>query len=135
MGRVLVDDLDKTVHDPDNGKEVLEWNFGFGPANAMKRYSIDLTAENFAKVEQALAPFVKVASEVESPSRAAVRQSSPRRTASPSQAKGEPSRAAQIRAWAASEGIKVSPRGRIHKEVIDQYEYAMESETKGDPKS
>lgn len=138
MGRVLVDDLDNTVHDPDNGKEVLNWNFGFGPANAMKTYSIDLTAENFAKIEKALDDFVKVANEVDSPNRASVRSSAPRRTSSPAPAKGGPSRAAQIREWAAGDPQwkdKVAARGRIHKDVEEAYDYAMESDKKGDPKS
>lgn len=59
---ILADDLDGTESTEDN--EVLTWQFSYGSRINQQAYTIDLTADNYAKLEEALAPFVKVAQPV-----------------------------------------------------------------------
>lgn len=77
------------------------------------QYQIDLSEENIAALEKALAPYVEKAHRVPA---AAGRG---RRRAAASTDAG--ASAAQVRAWAAEQGIKVSPRGRIPAEVMDAF--------------
>jgi hypothetical protein len=76
-------------------------------------YEIDLSAGNAAALRRALAPFIQNA-------RLAARKrlQQPRTVASRR-------RSARIRAWAKSEGIEVSDRGRIPGHVVSRYEAAV----------
>lgn len=56
---ILADDLDGS--ESTEGNEVLTWTFSYGPRNSPQAYTIDLTEKNYAKLEEALAPFVAVA--------------------------------------------------------------------------
>jgi hypothetical protein len=107
---VLSDDLDgseatQTLHYTVDGQE----------------YEIDLSEENVQRFHEALEPFV-------SKSREVVRQPQParrsrgdgRRRSSASGREDIP----QIRAWAESQGMDVSARGRVKKEIIDAYDQA-----------
>lgn len=74
-----------------------------------KAYEIDLSAENKAKLVDALAPFVKVA-----------RSASAGRASS----KGSRKDLAAIREWANANGYEVSPKGRIPFDVVEAYDAA-----------
>jgi len=97
---VITDDLDGSV----NAKTV---SFGLDGMS----YEIDLGEKNRAKLEKDFAPYVD----------AARRISRSRRPASP-RPTGPRIDRAQIRAWAKDNGMKVSERGRISAEVMQQYE-------------
>ena len=99
MSVIISDDLDGTGE--------AETVFFFKQKTA---YEIDLGAKNRAKLEKALAPFIEAGRRVSSRSRRPV---SRRANAQDN---------AAIRAWAKSEGLKVSERGRISSDVISQYE-------------
>ena len=83
-------------------------------------YQIDLNAKNSAKLRAALNPFVAAGRRV-SGSRSRSRIGS--RGSSNSRSNGGVDPAA-VRAWAASNKIKVSPRGRISAAVIEQFRAA-----------
>jgi len=77
-------------------------------------YEIDFSDNNAASLREALSGYVAVA-----------RPARPPRRRGPNSAKPElpfsgPSMKA-VREWAASQGIQVSPRGRINKHVLEQY--------------
>lgn len=94
------------IDDIAGGPATATVQFGFGGV----QYEIDLNDDNTAKLEKALAPFIENARKVQPQRRA-------RKTAASSQkvAPGD------VRAWAASNGIEVSSRGRIPGEVMDAY--------------
>lgn len=75
-------------------------------------YEIDLTTRNAASFRHRLAPFVERA-----------RQVSHRRRHTRTAASR--ARSHQIRAWAASQGLEVSDRGRLPADVIRKYESAQ----------
>src|SRR3954466_3739546 len=89
------------------------------PINGQE-YEIDLSEENAERFHDALEPFVSKSREVQ-------RQAAPAR-----RGKGDGRRRSsgasgrddipQIRAWAEAQGMDVSARGRIKKEVIDAYD-------------
>jgi Lsr2 len=100
---ILVDDLD--------GSEAVE-QVEFAVDG--KSYAIDLSAENSAKLREALAPFISAA-----------RRTGGRRSNAPAAAPSRPaSDRAQnqaIREWAVAQGMKISERGRIPTNVLEAY--------------
>ncbi len=78
------------------------------------QYELDLTEKNAADLRDTLARYVRAARKV----------SGGRRSAPPSTPAFSEVDPAAVRAWAAAQGIKVSPRGRIGKNVIEQYRSA-----------
>lgn len=81
-------------------------------------YEIDLSEENAAKLNDALAPFVAAARRV---------TSGPRRRRSRSSATGTKDSGlplAEIREWAQANGHKVSNRGRVSAEIVRLYDAA-----------
>lgn len=100
----LVDDLTGESLDDGNGRSV-EFSID------QKRYQIDLSNENVARLELALQPFVDAARKVGRGSTV----SASRRTAS------RAAENAEIREWAKSQGIHVGDRGRISEEIRDAY--------------
>ncbi|MET1044172.1 MAG: Lsr2 family protein [Microbacteriaceae bacterium] len=72
-------------------------------------YEIDLARENLAALTDALAPFIGAARETNGG--AASRRKPARRRAD----------AAEVRAWAAEQGMAVSARGRISRQVLERY--------------
>ena len=100
---ILVDDLDGS-----EAAEQVEF------AVDGKSYEIDLSAENSAKLRDALAPFISAA-----------RRRSGRRTTSAAAAPPRPASDREhnqdIRKWAASQGMKISERGRIPSNVLRAY--------------
>lgn len=100
---VLIDDLtgepaDTTVRFALDGRE----------------YELDLTARNAEELRSTLSRYVQAARKVSGGHRGA-------RAPQPAFSEVDP---AAVRAWAAGKGIKVSPRGRISKDVIEQYRAA-----------
>jgi Lsr2 len=86
-----------------------------------QEYEIDLSEENVQRFHGALEPFVANSRQVQ-------RQAAPgRRNRGDGRRKGGTSGRSdipQIRAWAESQGMDVSARGRIKTEVIDAYDKA-----------
>jgi hypothetical protein len=99
---VVTDDLDGS---PD--AETVAFGF-YG-----RGYEIDLGKKNRAKFEKSLQPFIN-----------AGRRTALRRTARPARGARTRTDNAAVRAWAASQGLKVSERGRISADVVSQYEAA-----------
>ena len=79
-------------------------------------YEIDLSDENAVAMREALSRYVKAARKVSS--------SEGRRAAQPVKPAYSGYDPAAVRAWAAGQGIKVSPRGRIKADVVEQYRAA-----------
>lgn len=78
-------------------------------------YSIDLSADNAAKMRNAFAPYIAAGQRDRS---GAGRRSSAGRRKSGGTA------ATEIRAWAVDQGMQVSTRGRVSAEVREAYERA-----------
>ena len=103
------DDLDNTTL---NEEEVRVVDFSVNGVD----YPLDLSEDNKARFEEALAPYIQVA-------RRKVRGGAAgRRTATRS---ANPQRNKMIREWAQANGVEVSERGRIAQSVIDQFEKAQ----------
>lgn len=98
---VLIDDIDGSP-----AARTVEFS------NGGTSYSIDLSEANIARLNEALAPFVEVATRV--------KKEPARRAAEPS---NKPSSTA-VRTWAKEQGIEVPPRGRISTDVMRQYNEA-----------
>ncbi|WP_180357913.1 Lsr2 family protein [Streptomyces sp. NP160] len=117
---VLTDDLTNEEGTEEN--PVLTWHFSYGPSNNQKRYTVDLTTENYGKLEDALKRFVNVATEVEDAPAPPRSVSGPRRTTGRPSADKE--RLNSIREWANANGYTVGDRGRIKAEIVDAYDAA-----------
>lgn len=78
-------------------------------------YTIDLGKKNLAALEKALQPYIEAATKAP---RAAARTRRPSKPGSSGQD------LAAVRDWARSAGLEVSSRGRIPKNVLEQYEAA-----------
>ena len=99
----LVDDLDnKEIED---GGQTVSFSY-----NGVQ-YEIDLGVKNAKKFDDALAPFVAAAR------RTGGRQGRASKSSSAVDTKA-------VRAWAKSNNIEISARGRIPAEVVDQYRAA-----------
>lgn len=75
-------------------------------------YEIDLSAKNLGKFEKALAPYIEHGRRVSARTRR-------RPVGRPRDGEN-----AAVRAWAKSEGLKVSERGRISADIKERYEAA-----------
>lgn len=79
-------------------------------------YEIDLSKKNASKLRAGLEPFVNVAQKLG-------RTPSPRvASRSRGAAKSDREQNQAIREWAQRKGLEVSPRGRISRSIIEQYE-------------
>ena len=100
---ILVDDLDGS-----EATEQVEF------AVDGRSYEIDLSAQNSAKLREVLAPYISAA-----------RRRSGRRTTSPAAAPARPASDREhnqaIRKWAATQGMRISERGRIPTNVLEAY--------------
>jgi hypothetical protein len=104
----LVDDLDGSV-----AKERVQFSF------RGTSYEIDLSDTNAADFDSAMGKFIAGARKVGSTSGRT--KGSTRRSTSSGLSAEE---LAQVRVWAANSQITVSPRGRIPKEILTQYQQA-----------
>jgi len=102
--------IEVTVTDDLDGSENAETiSFGFDGVT----YEVDLAKKNRAKLERALAPFVKAGRKV---------SAHPRRRAGTGRSGGPSVDRAAVRAWASKQGLKISDRGRISAEILKKYE-------------
>jgi hypothetical protein len=99
---IVTDDLDGS----ENAETV---SFGFDGVT----YEVDLASKNRAKLEKALAPFIEAGRRAP---RAAARRGG--RQGGTSVDRGA------VRAWARERGLKVSERGRVSADIMQQYEAA-----------
>ena len=79
-------------------------------------YEIDLSAKNAKALDKVMGPYLEVARRVPR------KRSTNGRPAS--KAPGSPN-PAEIRAWAASQGIEVSDRGRVSADITRRYQEAQ----------
>ena len=103
---VLIDDLDGTEIKDGNAQSIT---FSWSGVD----YSIDLSKANADKFEKAIGPYLEKAQRVGGRKS---RQSSSSRSSSASQVDTK-----AVRAWAASNGIELSSRGRVPADVIEKY--------------
>jgi hypothetical protein len=99
---IVTDDLDGS----ENAETVA---FGFDGVT----YEVDLASKNRAKLEKALAPFIEAGRRVP---RTAARRGGRQGGASVDRG--------AVRAWAREQGLKVSERGRVSADIMQQYEAA-----------
>lgn len=104
--QTLVDDLDETTE----GAETH--TFGLDGIT----YEIDLADPHFKELSDALEPFIKVARR-KGAKRKVVTVGKAKKIAMPSASTDLNA----IRDWAGKKGIKVSDRGRVPKDVVDQF--------------
>jgi Lsr2 len=102
---ILVDDIDGT-----EGTETLTYTFDG------QEYEIDLSDANAKKFRAAVGPYIEKSREVHRQPLTPVTATRRRSTGSRRDDLQE------VRAWAAANGIEVSPRGRIKQEVLDRYD-------------
>jgi Lsr2 len=76
-------------------------------------YEIDLSEQNRARLVEALVPYIEHG-----------RRAAQRRRRVPGAPAGARVDRAAVRAWAKERGLKVSERGRISSDVMEQYEAA-----------
>jgi hypothetical protein len=76
-------------------------------------YEIDLNKKHAEQFAAAIGPFIEAARKVSPAKRAAVRNARPVRHDQ-----------SDVRAWARSQGLKISDRGRIPADVLARYESA-----------
>jgi hypothetical protein len=108
---LLVDDLD--------GGEASETvSFGLDGTS----YEIDLSKSNADALRDSLAKYVGGARKI---GRAAARATGGGRSRASGSAAIDRDQAAAIRAWAKKQGLKVSDRGRIPANIIEQYNAAV----------
>jgi hypothetical protein len=98
----------KLVDDTDGSEAVETLTVGLEGVN----YELDLSDKNAKKLREQLAPWL-----------AAARRTGGRQ-ASKSKATGNNVDLKAVRAWAASNGVEVSSRGRVPASVIEQYQAA-----------
>jgi hypothetical protein len=103
----------KLVDDLDGGEAHETVTFGLDGSV----YEIDLSSKNATKLRTALAVFVEKGSRVPGRLTAAGRRAGGGRGT----ATAEREQNQAIRAWAQRKGLPVAPRGRIKKEIVDQY--------------
>lgn len=108
---IYVDDIDGKEHE---SVQARRYSIGH------QAYTIDLSDKNYEAFLKAMEPYTSVSVKVTGAPTA------PRgiRAARGSRTPAGPSESAQIRSWAASQGIDVAPRGRIHADVKAKWEAA-----------
>jgi uncharacterized membrane protein len=107
---VLIDDLDGSA-----GAETITYTVNG------QEYEIDLSEENAEKFHDALEPYVQNSREVRRQADTARRGRGDGRRRSGASGRDD---IPQIRAWAEAQGMDVSARGRVKKEIIDAYDEA-----------
>lgn len=96
--------------DLDGSKDAAEVSFSY---NGIE-YRIDLSKKNRSALEKALKPYIDGGTKMS-------KRHSGQRLSTSNSAKRD---LAAIRSWAAAQGIQVSDRGRISRDVIERYDAA-----------
>lgn len=112
----LVDDIDGSP-----ATTTIEFNVNG------KGYIIDLSDENAAAFNEALAPYIEHARRAR---RAPVNKRKSRSSSEAARAKRE--KTAQIRAWATANGHTIAKRGQLSQDIIDAYEAAHATPAQAD---
>jgi uncharacterized membrane protein len=107
---VLIDDLDGS-----EGAETISYTING------QDYEIDLSEDNAEKFHDTLEPYIQKSREVRRQAETARRGRGDGRRKSGASGRDD---IPQIRAWAEAQGMDVSARGRIKKEIIDAYDEA-----------
>jgi hypothetical protein len=94
------------VDDIDGSEAEGTVRFGYGGTD----YEIDLNKQHADQLAEAIAPFIAAGRKVSSTRRSGRRSRGSRQDLS------------DVRAWARSQGLKVSERGRIPADVLAKYE-------------
>ncbi len=81
-----------------------------------QQYEIDLNEEHASDLREVLAPFISVARRVGGGRKG--------RSVAQKQRTGDEIDPKAVRSWAEANGVKVSPRGRISADVVEQYKAA-----------
>lgn len=97
------------IDDIDGSKEAKSYTFALEGDN----YAVDLSSDNFAKLKEALAPFIKAGEKV-----------SARATRSDSGNRTNKADLQAMREWASANGHEVNPRGRIPFAIQEAYRAA-----------
>ncbi|MDP9443321.1 MAG: Lsr2 family protein [Actinomycetota bacterium] len=84
-----------------------------------KQYQIDLNEEHAGDLREVLAPFISVARPL-----GGAGGGRKARAAAPQQRTSTEVDSKAVRVWAEANGIKVSPRGRLSADVVEQYRAA-----------
>jgi hypothetical protein len=105
---ILIDDLDES-----EGAETITYTVND------QDYEIDLSEENAQRFYDVLGPYIEKSRRVQRQAASTPRRDG-RRRSSGSGRDDIP----QIRAWAQSQGMDVSERGRVKKEIVDAYDQA-----------
>jgi hypothetical protein len=120
MARVVIE---KLTDDLDGGEATESVQFGLDRST----YSVDLSELNAEALRSALAPFIAVATPDGNVrfGRVQPKAQGARRVRRTVNLDSEASSPRAIREWAAQQGKTVSGRGRISKELRDEYESAV----------
>lgn len=96
-----------------------------------RAYQLDLSSENYARLEEALRPFLEVARRATSGSGSAAPRAvtsgagGAKKTRRSGAKQREREHNAAIRRWGREHGYDVPERGRIPKQIQDAYEFAQ----------
>jgi hypothetical protein len=108
--------ITKLIDDLDGGEAQETVKFGLDGHS----YQIDLSIKNANKLRSALSPYLQGGTRL--PGRAAPNRNGVVRTRSAAGViVAERDQNKAIRAWAQRKGLDVAPRGRIRREVVEQY--------------
>ena len=116
--------ITQITDDLDGSKDAEEVSFSFRGTD----YTIDLSKKNQAAMEKALKPYLDAASK---PAKRSSSTAAKRTATKPKAAARKPSRStrrqdlAAVRDWARANNIDVSDKGRIPRNVMDQYAAAQ----------
>jgi hypothetical protein len=103
-----------TTDDIDGTAEAVSIEFSFDGVN----YSIDLSKKNKSAFEKVLKPYIDAAKKTGGRRPRSAPAAARSRSRRPSAPKTD---LAAVREWAAAQGIEVSSRGRLAKDVVDAY--------------
>jgi uncharacterized membrane protein len=103
---VVTDDLDGS-----GNAEAIE--FAYGGIS----YTVDLAKKNRVAFEKALKPYIDAATKLNGGGRGS-------RGATAARKRTPAIDVADVRKWAANQGMTVAPRGRVARDVIDAYQAA-----------
>jgi hypothetical protein len=104
---VLIDDIDGTTIDDNGGS----FRFSLDGID----YVIDLTNENYTKLQEILEPYITNGKRLRNGTNAPTARGGK---------KSDPKKLGQVREWAAANGHEVSTRGRISGDIMAAYEAA-----------
>lgn len=111
--------ITQITDDLDGSKDAEEVSFSFRGAD----YVIDLSKKNQAAMEKALRPYLDAATQTSR--KVSTKGSGSRASKSAAKSRGTTRRdLSAVREWAQANGIRVSERGRIAREVLEQYDAA-----------